>query len=74
MLEYLLAIGLIFIALVSWLKVQETARRFAAQHPEFGPAREEGGGCGGSSCSCSQGQCSSKHEVVLQRQHREREA
>jgi hypothetical protein len=26
--------------------VQHLARRFAAQHPEFGPAREEGEGCG----------------------------
>ncbi len=70
MLDYVVAVVLIFAALIGWLKVQETARRFAARHPQLGPAREEGGGCG-SSCSCSQGQCSSKHEVVLQPQHRE---
>jgi hypothetical protein len=56
MLDYLLAIGLILLVLVSWILVQQAARNFAARHPEFGPAKEEGSGCG-VSCSCRHGQC-----------------
>jgi len=34
--------------------VQRLARKFAANHPEFGKFREEGGGCGGGGkCNCS---------------------
>ena len=56
MLDYLLATGLILLLLVGWILVQQGARKFAARHPEFGPAKEEGSGCG-KSCSCSQGHC-----------------
>ena len=56
MLDYLLAIGLILLVLVGWILVQLAARRFAAKHPEFGPAKEEGGGCG-TGCSCNPGRC-----------------
>jgi hypothetical protein len=56
MLDYLLAIGLILLVLVGWILVQQAARNFAARHPQFGGAKEEGGGCG-SGCSCSHGQC-----------------
>jgi hypothetical protein len=33
--------------LLGWIHVQRMARRFAEQHPEFGPLRLVGGGCGG---------------------------
>lgn len=57
--QYLIAVGVILTAMAGWLVVQALARRFAARHPEFGPAREEGGGCGSGNCgSCSgHGEC-----------------
>ena len=57
MLDFLIAPLLVFILLGGWVLVQHSARWFAQRHPEFGPAREEGGGCG-SGCSCSgEGSC-----------------
>jgi hypothetical protein len=57
--QYLIAIGVILVATTGWLLVQALARRFATRHPEFGPAREEGGGCGSGQCgSCGgHGEC-----------------
>jgi len=49
--QLVLSIGIIFGAFAFWVLIQESARRFARRHPEFGPAREEGGDCG-ISCSC----------------------
>jgi hypothetical protein len=43
---YLLAIAIIFLLFAGWVGVQHLARAFAARHPELGPAREEGSGCG----------------------------
>jgi hypothetical protein len=56
MLDYLLAPGLILLVLVGWILVQQAARNFAARHPEFGPAKEEGSGCG-KGCACNNGRC-----------------
>lgn len=56
MLDYLIAMTLIPLLLFGWLIVQALARNFAKAHPEFGPPREEGTGCG-KSCLCSDGQC-----------------
>jgi hypothetical protein len=56
MLDMLIAAGVILLVLLGWIRVQQGARDFAARHPEFGPPREEGGGCG-SSCGCTGGQC-----------------
>jgi hypothetical protein len=50
--QYLTAILFIMGLFILWLSVQALARRYAARHPEFGAAREEGGGCG-SGCSCA---------------------
>ena len=61
MLDYLLATGLILVLLVSWILVQQGARKFAARHPEFGPAKEEGSGCG-AGCGCTGGNCSRRNE------------
>lgn len=56
MLDALLAAGLILLLLVGWIWVQQRARDFAARHPEFGPAKEEGAGCG-SGCACCGKDC-----------------
>jgi len=53
--NYLIAMSLTLCLVLAWVFVQHLARWYAMKHPEFGPAREEGGGCG-SHCSCS-GQC-----------------
>lgn len=60
-----LAMGLILLLLLGWIWVQQLARDYAARHPEFGPVKEEGGGCGGS-CSCSKGHCSAKQEITFE--------
>ena len=70
--DYLVAMTVIPMMLLGWILVQHWARRFAARHPEFGPAREEGGGCGGG-CSCSGGQCSARPSVALEPRRQERE-
>lgn len=55
--NYLIAMTVMPLLVLAWLGVQTLARRYAARHPEFGPAREEGGGCG-TSCLCgSSGEC-----------------
>ena len=51
--RYLIAMAFMLAFLFIWIMVQKYARKFAAAHPEFGPAREEGGGCGaGGKCNC----------------------
>ena len=51
--RYLIAMAFMLSFLFLWLMVQKLSRKFAAAHPEFGPAREEGGGCGGGGkCNC----------------------
>jgi len=54
--NFLIAMLAVPLLLTGWLVVQSIARLFARRHPEFGQAREEGGGCG-SSCLCSKGHC-----------------
>jgi len=55
-LRYLLAPAIVLLLLLGWIGVQALARRYANRHPEFGPAKEEGAGCG-SHCGCGTGQC-----------------
>jgi hypothetical protein len=55
MLEGVIAGGVIFLVLLGWIVVQQLARRFAADHPEWGPYRDKLG-CGGD-CGCSGGGC-----------------
>jgi hypothetical protein len=51
----------IFCLLMGWLVVQSLSRIFAKNHPEFGPAREEGQGCG-NQCNCLDKEaCSNKN-------------
>ena len=39
--------GLLMALMAGWIEVQRAARRAAEQHPEAGPLRLIGGGCGG---------------------------
>jgi hypothetical protein len=41
----------IFGVLLGWIWVQGVYARFASRHPDLGPYREEGGGCGGGCCA-----------------------
>lgn len=60
MTQYLVALIAFPALVIGWVLIQQTARRFAKAHPEFGPPREEGGGCG-SSCGCiSKAKCRKK--------------
>ena len=59
MIDFIIAILAIFAALTGWIWVQQLARRFAERYPQFGPAREEGSGCG-TSCMCTGGTCANK--------------
>ena len=47
----LFAVAGILLLLLAWVGVQQLAHRYAARHPELGPAREEGGGCQRGCCS-----------------------
>jgi len=51
-LQTITAVLIILAMLAGWIGVQFLARSFAARHPEFGPAREDGEGCGGLLCLC----------------------
>jgi hypothetical protein len=56
MIDYLIAMTLIPLLLLGWLSVQSITRRFSKQHPELGPHKEEGTGCG-TSCLCGANRC-----------------
>ncbi|MEJ2575435.1 MAG: hypothetical protein P8106_01805 [Gammaproteobacteria bacterium] len=62
MVKVLAASAVIFVVLAGWLYVEALYRRFAARHPEAGPFRESGGGCGGGCRSCSGGSCGSRKD------------
>ena len=49
---YLIAVIVILFVMMLWVTVQAFASLFAREHPEFGPPREEGGGCG-LNCRCT---------------------
>jgi hypothetical protein len=59
MVDFIIAMGAILLLLSGWILVQQMSRQFALRHPEFGPAKEEGGGCG-KSCMCSNGSCKNR--------------
>ena len=59
----IISMAIILAMLAGWVLVQHLARTFAARHPEFGPVREEGGGCG-TSCGCAlSGRCQRERET-----------
>jgi hypothetical protein len=51
---YLVTIALILAITLAGIGVDRLYHRFAARHPELGPFRKSGGGCGG---NCSGGHC-----------------
>jgi hypothetical protein len=68
MVDFIIAMAAILLFLGGWILVQEKSREFARRHPEFGPAREEGGGCG-TSCLCSKGgSCRKRTQEQMQEQ------
>lgn len=54
LLNMFIAVSLILMLMLGWISVQQLSRLFAARYPQFGPAREEGGGCG-KNCGCHGG-------------------
>lgn len=50
---YLITIGILFLLVLLSVVVQRFYKLFARRHPELGPFREEGGGCG----CCRGGAC-----------------
>lgn len=56
MINFFISVIIIFSLLVGWIFIQQAAKKLAAKHPEFGPAKEEGSGCG-KTCGCRQGSC-----------------
>lgn len=53
LIRYFIAMLFMLGVLILWFMVQKFSRQFASANPEFGPAREEGGGCGGGGkCNC----------------------
>ncbi len=61
MLNFFIAFAVIFFLLTVWILVQQFARNYAASHPEFGPMKEEGLGCG-KNCGCKI-RCQKESEV-----------
>ena len=61
MLNLLITIAIIFSVLISWVLIQQAARKYAANHPELGPVKEEGLGCG-KTCGCKTG-CKQDEQV-----------
>jgi hypothetical protein len=63
MMAYLVTIGLILAIMLIGIGVQRYYERFARRHPELGPFRETGKGCGccsaGSGCGGSS--CDNPH-------------
>ena len=54
MTTYLATIGILFLLVLLSVVVQRFYKLFAHRHPELGPFRKEGGGCGG---ACGGGAC-----------------
>lgn len=62
---YLAAIGAIVVLLGAMIFVERLYKHFAARHPELGPYRKEGAGCGmcgGDGGSCH-GECEAPSET-----------
>jgi hypothetical protein len=54
---YLITIALIMAIVLGGIFVDRAYRHFVARHPELGPFRKPGGGCG----TCSGGHCGGGH-------------
>lgn len=62
--RYLITIALILLIMLAGIVVDRFYKGFARRHPELGPFRKEGGGCGGhcGSGACGGGSCDSRNE------------
>jgi hypothetical protein len=56
LMNYIIAMTIIPLLLLGWLVIQSITRRFSKLHPDMGPHKEEGMGCG-KSCQCSGNSC-----------------
>ncbi len=56
MLQYLIAMLTVPALLIGWLIIQHISRKYSTSHPEFGPFKEEGAGCG-KNCGCKGNNC-----------------
>ncbi len=54
---YLKTVLLVLAMFAAWLVVRAFARWYATRHPEFGPLREEGEGCGCGNHKCGTSAC-----------------
>jgi hypothetical protein len=61
MFNLLITVSVIFSLLMAWVFIQQAARKYAADHPELGPAKEEGLGCG-KTCGCKTGSCKQENQ------------
>jgi hypothetical protein len=60
MFNLLITVTIIFSLLLAWVLIQQAARKYAANHPELGPVKEEGLGCG-KTCGCKKGSCAQEN-------------
>jgi hypothetical protein len=54
---YIQTVSFVFALMTVFILVRNAARRYAERHPEFGPLREEGEGCGCGNKRCGESQC-----------------
>jgi len=54
---YVQTILIVMALMTAFILVRNAARRYAERHPEFGPLREEGEGCGCGNHKCGEAQC-----------------
>jgi len=64
MVDFIVAPIAIFVLFGGWLLVQDISRKFAKRHPEFGPYREEGSGCGGGCHNCSDRKADCENQML----------
>jgi hypothetical protein len=59
LIKLFITVAALLLMLVGWVAIQSAARRTAERHPECGPFREAGGGCGGGK-GCGSTTCASR--------------
>ena len=70
MAKVLIADAVIFGVLAAWVWVQQAYAAFARRHPELGPFRREGAGCGSGGCGCSGKRCDPRESTPAPRTQR----
>lgn len=54
---YVQTVMAVLLLMAIFAVVRNVARRFATLHPEFGPLKEEGEGCGCGNKRCGEAEC-----------------